>query len=185
MRTQLFLVALTLGSLAACRTAHDAPRPATGAPLELVEESCGGVKPLTAFGVLHLAGQPSPAALEELARRGVRMVVNMRHDSEPIGYDERAAVEALGMAYEHRPWNGAKQLDDRVFGEYRAVFSSAREPTLVHCGSANRVGAVWIAWRVLDGGVELESAVAEARRIGLTSAEYEAQARDYVARLSR
>lgn len=184
-RTPQLLAALALASLIACRAADDAPRADSNAPAALVLSSCEGIKPLTAFGPLWLAGQPSPAALDELARRGVRHVVNMRHSSEPIGYDERAAVEALGMSYEHRPWNGAAQLTDQVFADYRAIFSRAAEPTLVHCGSANRVGAVWIAWRALDGGLELEQAVAEARRVGLSSAEYEATAREYVARNSR
>lgn len=182
MRTPLAL-ALLVAALA-CRSSHE-PSGAHPAPgYELTEEACGDVRPLTVFGPLRLAGQPKPADLQELAHRGVRHVVNMRHDSEPIGYDERAAVEALGMTYEHRPWNGVGQLDDQVFADYRAIFSRAQEPTLVHCGSANRVGAVWIAWRVLDGGVELERAVDEARRVGLKSAEYEAKARDYVARNS-
>lgn len=181
----LALAALSFASALACRTAHDTAHSLSSAPVALVDSSCEGIKPLTSFGSLWLAGQPSVAALEELARRGVRHVVNMRHEREPIGYDERAAVEALGMSYEHRPWNGAAQLDDQVFADYRAIFSRVAEPTLVHCGSANRVGALWIAWRALDGGLELEQAVAEARRVGLSSAEYEAKAREYVARNSR
>jgi hypothetical protein len=52
----------------------------------------------------------------------------------------------------------------------------------LHCGSSNRVGAVWLPWRVLDGGVEVEKAVAEAKPIGLKKAEYEEKALDYIKR---
>jgi hypothetical protein len=52
----------------------------------------------------------------------------------------------------------------------------------LHCASANRVGAVWIPFRVLDQGIELEAAVAGAKAIGLETPEYEAKARDYVER---
>jgi ubiquinone/menaquinone biosynthesis C-methylase UbiE len=53
---------------------------------------------------------------------------------------------------------------------------------MLHCGSANRVGAVWLTYRVLDQGVPIETAIEEAKTIGLRSPEYEAKARDYIHR---
>jgi hypothetical protein len=35
-------------------------------------------------------------------------------------------------------------------------------PLLLHCASANRVGAVWLAHRVLDGGLSYDAALREA-----------------------
>lgn len=191
MRATSSFLALFAVALAAC----GAPQPPSAAPTEsaaaptgsaaLVPQSCGSLAPLHVFGTLHLAGQPSQADLEELARRGVRRVVDLRKTGEFSGFNERAEVERLGMQYVHQPWNGEAQLTDEVFDSFRTLFGDAREPTLVHCASANRVGAVWIAWRALDGGIGVEEAVAEAKRIGLKSSAYEAKAREYVARRQR
>ena len=51
---------------------------------------------------------------------------------------------------------------------------------MLHCASGNRVGAVWLAYRVLDEGLEPGAALEEARTIGLRSAGYEERALEYV-----
>lgn len=140
----------------------------------------GEIPKLSLAGDVYLSGQPSSADLGVLKAAGVRSVMNLRHSNEPIGFDEGARVSELGMEYLHEPFAGSSELNDGVFDRCRALLESAPRPLLVHCGSANRVGAVWIPWRVLDGGVPLEQAVAEAKQIGLRSPELEAKARKYV-----
>jgi hypothetical protein len=54
---------------------------------------------------------------------------------------------------------------------------------LVHCFSAGRVGATWLAHRVLDDGLTVEAAVAEAKTIGLKKEDFIAKATDYVRRM--
>ena len=56
---------------------------------------------------------------------------------------------------------------------------------LVHCFSAGRVGATWLAHRVLDDGLTVEAAVAEAKTIGLKKEDFIAKATDYVQRMKR
>ena len=43
----------------------------------------------------------------------------------------------------------------------------------IHCGSANRVGAVWLVKRVLQDGWTVPKATEEAKMIGLRSAPLE------------
>lgn len=148
---------------------------------ELAPASVGGLA-VHALGGVYLAGQPSAEDLAAFAAAGLRAVVSLRKTQEPIGYDERARAAELGLDYESLPWNGAEELADEVFTRVRELLNTAPRPFLLHCASGNRVGAVWIPWRVLDGGLTLEQAVAEARTIGLERAEYEARARDYVRR---
>ena len=50
----------------------------------------------------------------------------------------------------------------------------------MHCASANRTGAVWLAHRIVDGGLEFEAALAEARQVGLRTPAYEDRVREYV-----
>jgi uncharacterized protein (TIGR01244 family) len=178
-RRKILLVvgALALASLG-CTSASREER----VPQVLAPTPVGSLAGAQALGDVYLAGQPNPDDLALYAASGVRTVVNMRTASEPLGYDERARAVELGLAYETLPWNGTEQLDDTVFARARELLGRAPRPLLLHCASGNRVGAVWIPWRVLDGGVGLEAAVAEARAIGLKSAEYESKARDYVTR---
>jgi len=167
--------------LLACASAPSAP-PHAGAGLVLAPAPVGSLARAQALGDVYLAGQPSADDLALFAELGVKTVVNLRPESEPIGYDERAAAAELGLDYVNVPYNRPEQLDDALFRKGREVLGGAERPLLLHCASGNRVGALWIPWRVLDGGVELEAAVAEAKAIGLKSAELEARARDYVRR---
>lgn len=144
--------------------------------------ACGSITRLHTLAGVFLASQPSADDFEQAKAGGVKTVINLRQAKEQPDFDEQAAVTALGLAYVHLPWNGAEELTDEVFARSRELLNTAERPILLHCASANRVGAVWIPWRVLDGGLSLDAAVVEAKTIGLKTAEYEAKARDYVAR---
>jgi uncharacterized protein (TIGR01244 family) len=142
----------------------------------------GSIPNLTRLGDLYFAGQPSPGDLALLPDAGVTTVISLRHGAELGGFDEKAAVQDLGLQYLEVPWNGPAELTDDVFDRTRAMLLEVDSPTLFHCGSANRVGAVWLPYRVLDEGVDVEQAVEEARHIGMRTPEYEARALDYIAR---
>lgn len=152
-----------------------------GAPA-LRASALGATTPVHAFGHLLLAGQPGEADLALARAHGTHTVVTLRLPDEAVGFDERAAAGRLDLEYHDVPWNGTAEQADAVFTEVRRLLNTTMEPLLLHCRSANRVGAVWIPWRVLDGGVPLETAVAEARTIGLVSPDLEQLARDYVQR---
>lgn len=151
----------------------------------VVPSSCGSTARVHSFGAMQLASQPAAADFETAKAAGVRTVINLRHESEIKDFDERAVVTGLGMTYVNLPWHGAEELDDAVFTRARELLRTAETPVLVHCGSANRVAAVWIPWRVLDGGVPFEQALAEAKTIGLKTPEFETKAKDYIERQRR
>lgn len=142
----------------------------------------GAIGNLHAFGGILTAGQPSADDFEEARKAGVATVVNMRHEREMKGFDEAALMADLGITYVAMPWNGADELTDEIFDRSREILNTAEQPLMVHCGSANRVGAVWIPWRVLDGGISFEEALAEAKTIGLRTPAYAPKARDYIER---
>ena len=128
------------------------------------------------------AGQPPQQAWSELAAAGFKTVIDLRPEEEPRGYDEPTAVERAGMAYVRLPVTPAT-LGDSQFDELRALLRDPeRRPALVHCASANRVGALMLPYLVLDEHRPPEEAMRVAQRVGLRSAEYAAQAMDYVAR---
>jgi uncharacterized protein (TIGR01244 family) len=143
---------------------------------------CGTITRLHTMGGVFLASQPQPSDIEQAKKGGVKSVINLRHREENTDFDEQAVVADLGLNYYNLPWNGPDELNDQIFDDSRKLLNTVERPILLHCSSANRVGAVWIPWRVLDGGADIEEAVAEAKVIGLKSPDYETKARDYVKR---
>jgi len=117
---------------------------------------------------LATAGQPTPEALRALKRQGFRTVINLRAESEPGVKEEEAIVKAEGLRYVSVPIAPASLSQSQVDAVAKALDDPAAGPILLHCGSANRVAGVWAAMEV-QRGKSYEEALAEARKIGLTS----------------
>jgi len=128
------------------------------------------------------AGAPSLEAMPELKRLGFAAVINFRLASEP-GADVEAEGEtarSAGLKYIHLPFEAASPEPAVVEAFLKAVVDPANQPVFIHCGSANRVGAMWLIKRVVVDGWDLEKATAEAETIGLTSSALRQFALDYV-----
>jgi uncharacterized protein (TIGR01244 family) len=162
--------------------AEDGAPTAAAAPAELRQAELGTTNNVHAVGDIYLAGQPGEDDLELLAERGVKTVVCLRKPEE-ITFDEAAAVEAAGMEFVSIPFDGAEELTDDVFDRVReALAEHGDEPLVLHCGRANRVGAVWMVHRVLNDGVGIDQALEEAEVAGLRTPEYAEKAQDYIRR---
>jgi uncharacterized protein (TIGR01244 family) len=117
------------------------------------------------------AGQPRADHFRRLADAGYKVVIDLRHPDEPRGFDEAAAVREAGLRYENIPVTPPK-LGDAEFDRFRTVLRDpANRPALVHCGSANRVGALLIPYFVLDEGRATDEALRLAQQVGLRSQE--------------
>ncbi len=143
---------------------------------------CGDIKKLHTYGGIFLASQPQPADFEQAKKGGVKTVINMRHPSEINDFDEQQLVADLGLAYHNPAWNGPEELTDEVFDQLRELLKTEEKPILLHCSSANRVGPIWMVYRVLDNNLSTEEALAEAKIVGMKSPDYEAMAIDYINR---
>lgn len=128
-------------------------------------------------------GETQPAAMAALSRDGFKSVINLRLASEQGADVEagRAAAQAAGMKYIHLPFDASSPDPKQVDAFLAAVSDPANQPVYIHCGSANRVGAVWMIKRALKDGWEIDKALAEAEAIGLRSAQLKTFATDYVA----
>lgn len=141
--------------------------------------TCGNVRNLSRVGEIYLAGQPTQDDFPLLKDLGIKAVINLRRATE-TNLDEKALVEQNGMAYIHIPWNGPDQLTDARMDAMRQALRDSPRPLLLHCGSANRVGPAWIAYRVLDENASIKQAIAEAKQIGMRTPEYETIAVRYI-----
>ena len=151
-------------------------------PKKLEPAKCGAVKQLHAFDDIYLAGQPSAEDFAEFKKRGVKSVLNLR-TKEELNFDEEKTLKGLGLEYHHVPIAGPESLTDENFDKLRKLLNEKEQrPMLLHCTAANRVGAVWLAHRVLDGGLTYDAALAEAKIVGLKTPALEAKAKDYIAK---
>ncbi|MHC5028219.1 MAG: protein tyrosine phosphatase family protein [Planctomycetota bacterium] len=169
--------------LASCDdAAPNAVEPVATVIPDRVEPFVCGSMTLQSFRDVRMGGQPGLEDLEQAKSDGTVTVINLRKPDELADFDEAQAAEELGLVYHGVPWRAPDEMTDAVLDELRGLLRDAERPILLHCGSGNRVGAVWIVYRVLDDGIDVEAAVDEARTIGLKSAALEEKARDYIAR---
>ena len=132
-------------------------------------------------------GQTDPAAMKALKQEGFVSVINLRQATEP-GADVdagRTAAQSAGLRYIHLPFNAQAPDPAGVERFLAAVADKVNQPVYIHCGSANRVGALWMVKRVLQDGWPLERARAEGEAIGLASPQLVAFATEYIAKHPR
>ncbi len=127
-------------------------------------------------------GATQPSAMAALKKDGFVSVINLRLATEP-GADidaGRAAAQAAGLKYIHLPFDAANPDPQLVDNFLTAVGDRANEPVYIHCGSANRVGAVWMIKRALKDGWEIDKAREEAEAIGLSNPRLKLFAVEYI-----
>src|SRR5262245_47324989 len=127
-------------------------------------------------------GRVSPEAMTALKGEGYVSVINLRQASEQ-GADVdagRAAAQAAGLKYIHLPFNAAAPDTKVVDSFLAAVADKSNQPVFIHCGSANRVGGLWMIKRVLQDHWMVDRARAEAEAIGLRDPKLVAFATQYI-----
>lgn len=116
-------------------------------------------------------GQPTEDEFRRAADLGYKTVVNLRTDGEEIPFDEPALLESLGLKYAHLPIAGADGITPENAAALAEILGEAEHPVLLHCGSGNRVGALF----ALDAhdrlGQDAETALQTGLDAGLTRLE--------------
>jgi uncharacterized protein (TIGR01244 family) len=147
------------------------------------QERAGIVNFSKVDAVVACGGATETSALEGLAKDGFKAVINLRLATEPnANIDQNAArAKELGLKYIHIPFD-TRQLDPAVIDKFLGTIADkSNQPVYVHCGSASRVGSVWLAKRVIQDGWTIEKATEEAKAIGLRGEPLEKFALDYIA----
>ena len=120
----------------------------------------------------YASGAVSPADVDALAKAGIRNVINLRPASETPDFDEANAVRAAGMNYESLPIASADDLNRANVDRFDALLKKQEgTPSLVHCASSNRVGALMALRAGWIKGQSVDEAVAVGKQWGLASLE--------------
>ncbi len=117
---------------------------------------------------LCCGGLVGAAALRQAREQGLRRVINLCPESETP--DEAERVRQLGMDYVNIPISGPQDLNaDKARALAEALADGA--PTLVHCASGNRVGALFALKAFHVDGKSPQQALEIGRAHGLTKLE--------------
>lgn len=146
------------------------------------DEAPQGVRNYTRVdATVACGGATPPEAMVDLKRLGFTAVINFRTSQEEgvnIEASQTAAADA-GLKYFHIPFRAPSPEVAEEFLDI--VADPSNQPVYIHCGSANRVGAMWFIKRVKQDGWNDARAMQEAETIGLRSEALKDFARAYVA----
>jgi uncharacterized protein (TIGR01244 family) len=168
MRATFAVFCLALTAAAGAQTKQDYPGVSNFTRVDATV-ACGGATDVT--------------ALDQLKKDGFKSVINLRVATEPGANIEQhqARAKDLGLTYVHIPFS-AGSPDPKVFDTFLATIADKRnQPVYIHCASAQRVGSVWLAKRVLQDNYSVDKATQEARAIGLSNPGLEKFALQYIA----
>lgn len=117
---------------------------------------------------LAAAGQPAAEVLPKLGAMGFKTVINLRTPAEAAPANEQEVVEGQGLRYLSLPMTPATFSLADVEAVEKVLADPSSGPVLLHCASANRVGATWAAI-LARRGKSLDEALAAGREAGLRS----------------
>ncbi len=177
------VVALSMGALGCGKTKANANAPSSVAtstggahdetpvpetPVPATPEKLPNA--IVVAGVLT-GGQPSPAQYDAMAKDGSKTVISLRTTEEPGASASALGVEALGMTYVSIPIDAPAGLTRENVQKFSDALSEAEGPVVVHCGSGNRVGAMYGLKALWIDGATPADALEIARSSGMTGLE--------------
>ncbi|MDH5589521.1 MAG: hypothetical protein OEZ65_06890 [Gemmatimonadota bacterium] len=121
-------------------------------------------------GVLT-AGQMSQAQFEGLVAAGYENFISLRVASESGAGWEEAFASGRDVAFTRLPVAGADGLTRESVEELARLMDEAGGPTVVYCGSSNRVGALMALKAHWVDGMPADEALAVGTRSGLAGLE--------------
>ena len=121
---------------------------------------------------IFISGQPTELGLREMKERGVTTVVNLRSPEEmknAVHFDEPAVISQLGMKYVYLPMRGTPDFpySPDAVTKFAAAVAGANGKVLLHCTVAWRASHLWAAYLIHERGIDVETALGNARAINL------------------
>ena len=112
---------------------------------------------LNPFDDIHTGGQPDADDIAEAATFGIKTVFNIRTPGESGQEGIERCVKECGMIYRCFPIAGKEGITFENAKEFCAIAHSSEKPLLIHCGSGNRIGALYALDANANGKTKEES----------------------------
>ncbi|HWC98769.1 MAG TPA: tyrosine-protein phosphatase [Candidatus Sulfopaludibacter sp.] len=121
---------------------------------------------------LYRGAQPSSEGFANLAKLGVKTVIDLRETGSRADAEKRL-VEKDGMRYLNIPFSGYSAPSDKQIAQVIALFDDAGAgPVFIHCRrGADRTGTVVACYRVLHDHWKNADALVEAKTNGMSWTE--------------
>jgi len=122
---------------------------------------------------LYRGAQPSDAGFKKLSELGIKTIVNLRGEDD-LNRAEKKAVEAAGLKYFTVAMPGLSAPSDEQVASVLAIIDDPNnQPVFIHCKrGADRTGTIGAVYRILKHGWTADKAITEARRYGMSWAEF-------------
>lgn len=119
---------------------------------------------------VYRGGQPSAEGFGNLAKLGIKTVIDLREIGEHSQAEEQKIVTDLGMKYVSIPMHGLSTPKDDKVAAVEAIFNDTSSgPVFVHCKrGADRTGMVVAVYRISHDQWENKKALAEAKSSGMS-----------------
>ena len=187
---QKFSIALIISFLAIC-TAQ-----AQSADLTTEKEQMpfGNLEKTPHFGHIVYSRQPDEATIPLLKEQGIDVVLSVRFDDEPVGFDAQELIEKNGLLFKRISFYKGK-YDDRPravdpqaieeISKFLNMTAQSGQKVLMHCQSGQRAAGALAAILYRDHGYSKEDALGQAVKAGMTSKNVKAALDTYIDELKR
>jgi uncharacterized protein (TIGR01244 family) len=121
---------------------------------------------------LYRGAQPDAAGIRNLARLGIKSIINLRKSND-VWKAETAEARASGITYTNIPLKGLGRPTHEQVATLLALIENLPAPVFVHCQhGCDRTGTIIACYRIRQGGWPNEAALEEARKYGLSKLEH-------------
>ena len=122
---------------------------------------------------LFRGAQPVNGGIKKLSELGIKTVVNLRGTDE-LTVSQQKEAEAAGLKYFNIPMPGlSAPSDDQVERVLAVINNPENQPVFIHCKrGSDRTGTIAAIYRISHEDWTSDRAIAEARRYGMSWAEF-------------
>jgi uncharacterized protein (TIGR01244 family) len=119
---------------------------------------------------VYRGAQPTEEGFKNLAKLGIKTVIDLQQTGDERARDEARWVKAAGMQYVSIPMKGMERPKDADVAKVLALLEDETTgPIFVHChAGADRTGGVIACYRIEHDGWTNKRALEEAKKMGTT-----------------
>ncbi|MEK6406622.1 MAG: tyrosine-protein phosphatase [Acidobacteriota bacterium] len=122
---------------------------------------------------LYRGAQPRDGGIRKLAELGIKTIINLRGEDERISA-EQSETKSAGLRYFNIPMPGLSAASNEQVSSVLAIIDNPEnQPVFIHCKhGSDRTGTITAIYRISHDGWTGQRAIAEARRYGMSWAEF-------------